>query len=350
MRGASIIAWVAAAACGGGPPGLAPDTAPAPPLVAHADGHLDGAALGWTLGSEVHLFVADSAFTQQIYDSLIRPRLGAKAPGSPDSAFAPRGILTLGADHIASRPTMPGYYDATILFPGGASPAALVLVRLHQPGRCGAASAVVELVYSFPQAAAPLVPQPHTTVVGYFREPAFFAEQRRPAATPADSAGRRLLAGLARTAVHRTAPHGAPSEPLVAPLAADPDAEADAGDVQRLSDGSYAAALRARVVTGPGDTALVSGVALIDGNGRPGRWLLGPTRTPLRGGFMRGAVGRPAAPRYVLRGVVAFPPERGALLLVDAVFDVSPRGSRSIVVDPRSTRVVATQPLALHCP
>ena len=345
-----MIAWVAAAACGGGPPGLAPDTAPAQPLVAHADGHLAGAALGWTLGSEVHLFVADSAFTQQIYDSLIRPRLGAKAPGSRDSAFAPRGILTLGADHIASRPTMPGYYDATILFPGGASPADLVLVRLHQPGRCGAASAVVELVYSFPQAAAPLVPRPHTTVVGYFREPAFFAEQRRPAATPPDSAGRRLLAGLARTAVHRTAPHGAPSEPLVAPLAADPDAEADAGDVQRLSEGSYAAALRARVVTGPVDTALVSGVALLDGDGQPRRWLLGPTRTPLRGGFMRGPVGRPAAPRYVLRGVVAFPPERGALLLVDAVFDVSPRGSRSIVVDPRSTRVVATQPLALHCP
>src|SRR5260370_284737 len=273
VRGASVIAWVAAAACGGGPRGLAPDTAPAQPLVAHADGHLDGAALGWTLGSAVHLFVADSAFTRQIYDSLIRPRLGAKAPGSPASALAPRGILTLRADHIS-----------------------------------------------------------------------------RPAATPRDTAGRRLRAGLARTAVHRTAPHGAPSEPLVAPLAADPDAEADAGDVQRLSEGSYAAALRARVVTGPGDTALVSGVALLDGDGQPRRWLLGPTRTPLRGGFMRGPVGRPAAPRYVLRGVAAFPPERGALLLVDAVFDVSPRGSRSIVVDPRSTRVVATQPLALHCP
>jgi len=184
-----VIAVVAAAACGGAAPSLAPDTAPAQPLAAHADGHLDGAALGWTLGSEVHLFVADSAFTQQIYDSLLRPRLGAKAPVP--------SILTLAADRIVTRPTMPGYYDATILFPGGASPADLVLVRLHQPGRCGAASAVVELVYSFPQAAAPLVPPPHTTVVGYFREPAFFAEQRRPGATPADSVARRLLAGFA---------------------------------------------------------------------------------------------------------------------------------------------------------
>jgi len=337
-----VIAVVAAAACGGGAPGLAPDTAPAQPLAAHGDGHFDGAALGWTLGSEVHLFVADSAFTQQIYDSLLRPRLGAKAPLPV--------MLTLAADHIPTRPTMPGYYDATILFPGGASPADLVLVRLHQSGRCGAASAVVELVYSFPQAAAPLVPRPHTTVVGYFREPAFFAEQRRPAAAPADSLARRLLAGLARSAVHRTAPHAASTEPLVAPLVPDPDAEADAGEVLRLSDGSYAAALRARVVAGPGDTALVSGMALVDGDGQPRRWLLGPTRSPLRGGFMRGPEGRPAPPRYVLRGVVAFPPERGALLLVDAVFDVSPRASRSIVVDPRSPRVVATQPLALHCP
>lgn len=345
-----MIAVVVAAACGGAAPRLAPDAAPAQPLAAHADGHFDGAALGWTLGSEVHLFVADSAFTQQVYDSLLRPRLGARSPATPDSALATRSMLSLGADKIASRPTMPGYYDATILFPGGASPADLVLVRLHQPGRCGAASAVVELVYSFPQAAAPLVPRPHTIVVGYFREPAFFAEQRRPGATPPDSVARRLLAGLARSAVHRTAPHGVSHEALAAPLKPDPDAEADAGDVVRLSDGSYAAALRARVVGGPGDTALVSGVALVDGGGQPHRWLLGPTRSPLRGGFMRGPGGRPAPPRYVLRGVVAFPPERGALLLVDAIFDVSPRASRSIVVDPRSPRVVATQPLALHCP
>src|SRR6266566_3835163 len=140
VRGASVIALLAAA-CGGGPPALAPDTAPARPLTAHADGHLDGAALGWALGSEVHLFVTDSAFTQQVYDSLLRPRLGAKAPVP--------SILTLAADRIVTRPTMPGYYDATILFPGGASPAELVLVRLHQAGRCGAGSAVVELVYGF---------------------------------------------------------------------------------------------------------------------------------------------------------------------------------------------------------
>src|SRR5260221_6075767 len=166
VRGASVIAVVAAAACGGAAPGLAPDSAPAQPLAAHADGHLDGAALGWTLGSEVHLFVADSAFTQQIYDSLLRPRLGAKAPVP--------SMLTLAADHIPTRPAMPGYYDATILFPGGASAADLALVRLHQPGRCGAASAVVELGDSFPQAAAPRGPRPHTTDAGYFRGPALF--------------------------------------------------------------------------------------------------------------------------------------------------------------------------------
>src|ERR1041385_2809156 len=109
VRGASAIAVVVAAACGGAAPGLAPDTAPAQALTAHADGHFDGAALGWTLGSEVHLFVADSAFTQQVYDSLLRPKFSGKSPAAP--------MLSLGADKIASRPSMPGYYDATILFP-----------------------------------------------------------------------------------------------------------------------------------------------------------------------------------------------------------------------------------------
>src|SRR5258705_508434 len=148
VRGASVIAVVAAAACGGAAPGLAPDSAPPQPLAAHADGHFDGAALGWTLGSEVHLFVADSAFTQQIYDSLLRPRLGAKAPVP--------AMLTLAADHIPTRPAMPGYYDATILFPGGAAPPDLVLVRPHQPGRRGAAGAGVQRGYSFPPAPRPL--------------------------------------------------------------------------------------------------------------------------------------------------------------------------------------------------
>jgi hypothetical protein len=350
VRRASTIACVVITAACARPAALAPDAAPAPPLAAHADGRFEGAALGWTLGSEVHLFVVDNAFTQQVYDSLLRPRLGANTPAAPDSAFGTRSILTLGADRIPTRSTIPGYYDATILFPGGASPADLVLVRLHQPGRCGATGAVVELVYSFPQAAAPLVPRPHTTVVGYFREPAFFPEQRRPAAAAADTEARRVLAGLARTAVRRTAPHGAAHEPLVAPLAPDPDAESDAGDVVRLAAGSFAGALRARVLAGPGDTAFVTGVALTDASGEPSRWLLGPTRSPLRGGFVRAPAGEAAAPRYVLRGVVALPPERGVLLLVDAIFDVSPRASRSFVVDPRARRVVATQPLALHCP
>src|SRR5258708_7048137 len=155
-------------------------------------------------------------------DALPGPGLGARARAARDRAFAPRGIPPLAADHMPTGPAMPGYSDPPILCPGGASPADLVLVRLHQPGRCGPASAVVELVYSFPQAAAPLVPRPHTTVVGYFREPAFFAEQRRPAATPPDTARRRLLAGLARTPLHRAAPHRAPSEPPLAPLAAHP--------------------------------------------------------------------------------------------------------------------------------
>src|SRR2546427_7816031 len=67
----------------------------------------------------------------------------------------------------------------------------------------------------------------------------FFLMIRRPPRStlfPYTTLFRSLLAGLARSAVHRTAPHGASSEALVAPLAPDPDAEADAGDVQRSEE------------------------------------------------------------------------------------------------------------------
>src|SRR5258708_8114823 len=83
VRGASVIAWVAAAACGGGPPGLAPDTAPAQPLVAHAAGPPDGAPLGWTLGREVHFFLAHPPLTPHPYPHPLPPPPPAHPPPPP---------------------------------------------------------------------------------------------------------------------------------------------------------------------------------------------------------------------------------------------------------------------------
>lgn len=87
MGRASTVALIAGAAvCAGGRdvPGLPPDAGPPRSLGVRAEGRFSGAALGWTLGSEVHLFVADSAFAQRVYQAMLRPRSwGRCAPGSP---------------------------------------------------------------------------------------------------------------------------------------------------------------------------------------------------------------------------------------------------------------------------
>ncbi|MGH7567425.1 MAG: hypothetical protein ACREL9_00430 [Gemmatimonadales bacterium] len=353
------------AACGGGLPGLAPEAQLARPPIVYPGARFSGAALGWTLGSEAHVFVTDAGFAQQLYTTALRLRLEGDRPALVAAAFGERRLLTLAASRVPRRPRDPGYYDASILHRGGAVPAALELIRMHRPGNCSAPGIVTELVYSIPQAALPVAPPSQTAVVALFRTPALLvsrpvAEGRGGSGAPARALARRVITRVARAAERLTAngpQAGIPAEPLArgGELALDPELAADAGEIAVLPATTgrrpLAAAFRARFRTPEGDTVLVSGVALTDSTGRGPHWVLRPVRERLVGGLVR----RPGGTRYVLRGAVAYPPAAGELLLVDRIADVAPADSRALVVEPErggtggGARVVAAQPLALRC-
>jgi len=334
---------LALGACAPGPPpeGLAPTAMPARSRSADAAGRFEGVALGWSLGGEVHLYVADSAFSRQVFERLIRPRLLHDA-APPDSAFAQRDVLSLDADSLPrlARDSI----DATILAETGAVPAQLSLVRLHAPGVCAAGGPVTELVYRLRPEDLAYGPRAHTPVVGLLR-----ATSSRPVAAtfpPAPTAARAqtLLIVTALAASRVTTELAAPGEGLLALPTLDAEREDDAGEVLALAvapgvESRVAVAVRARFGIGA-DTSRVSGVALTDGAQTVRGWVLAPIRA--RGGSSAGAL------RYVLRGRVADPPG-GTLLLVDRIDDVRPGDSRVLVVDPAHGRLLTTQPLALNC-
>src|SRR5713226_1196696 len=120
------------------------------------------AALGWTLGGEVHLFIADSATTRRLYPRLVRAHLSA-GPQSFDAAFAGRTIVSLAAESLVASPSTD---LVTILSASGAAPAELRLIRLHASGACLVPGPVTELVYAFTAPALHTAPRSHTRVVG----------------------------------------------------------------------------------------------------------------------------------------------------------------------------------------
>ena len=308
------------------------------------------AALGWTLGGEVHLFLVDSESTRGVYSRIVRAHLAA-APASFDSAVARRPVVTLAAESLGAHAAAD---VAMILSASGAAPAELRLIRLHGSGDCLVPGPVTELVYAFTAPALPTAPRSHTPVVGLLEHVSPQAPSRRPvsrALTGEDA--RRYIRRAALAAERRTARHEAtPGWPLAARLAVDPDAAADAGEVLPIDgasdDGTVAVGFRVRFLEADGDTVLVSGVAVTSQGDTRLRWILEPTRAPLHGGLLARDPADPASGRYALRGVV-FDPASHPLLLVDRVADVSPLGSRSLAVAVDGGAVVATQPLALRC-
>lgn len=322
--------------CGApGPGGLAPNAQPRAAFVVHAGARFAGFAIGWTLGSEVHFFIADSAVAARTY------RLLWDAPGW-DSAFVSRRVIALAADRVRARHLEPGEFDASVLHANGAVPVALELVRLHQAGDCAVRVPVTELVYSFPQAALPAVPPARTTVVGLFRTPAALRVAAAP--PPADRDVARLLVDRVVQAALRVTSRrgGAAAQPLAGHLAFDPELAADAAEVRPLGT-RFAVAIRARFREPGGDTTFVSAVAVTDVAVRQLTWVTRPHRAPLVGGQLRDGV------RYVLRGVVRYPVSGRDLLLIDRIDDVDLDAAREMVVDPKSRRVLAAQPLALRC-
>lgn len=341
--------------CAGSPRagGIVPDAKPTWHLSADAEGRFTGAALGWSLGGEVHLYVADTAFSRQVYERLIRPRL-LHDDTSIDSAFLRRRVLSLDADSLSR--AAEDSVDATILAESGAVPAQLSLVRLHAPGACTEDGPVTELVYRFRRQDLGFGPRAHATVVGVLRALGTTPVSIALPGGPGGARARTLLVVTALAGSRATTHLDSPAEALIALPTLDADREDDAGEVIAVTrspgtepDSRVAVAVRARFGIG-GDTSLVSGVALTDGAQTVLRWIVAPVRARLSASASPSPVGsRAAALRYVLHGRVVYPAGGGTLLLVDQIDDVRTRDSRVLIVDPENGRLLAAQPLALNC-
>jgi hypothetical protein len=273
------------------------------------------AALGWSLGGEAHVFVADDRFARDFYRELTGGRLDDTLAGHALVALEPRAIR-----------------GATVLSARGAAAARLTLVRFHAPQSCGSPARVTELG----GASGRSTPPSHVTVVALLDAP--------PLARSAGPQPKPLSQRKSLELVNQVATRAESRGSLVESLTLDPDKSADAGEVIAVSPGRYAVGLRARFRVGD-DTLLVTAVAVTDTGAHNVHWVVRPVRSRLINGMIQSG----KASRYSLRGAVARP-DAAPLLLLDEIADVSPRDSRASAVDPETGRVVATQPLALRCP
>ncbi|HET7790065.1 MAG TPA: hypothetical protein VFK78_04640, partial [Gemmatimonadales bacterium] len=191
MRRASTLilaAWTAACA-GARVPGLPPDaTAPIP--AAPLPGRLSGAALGWTLGGEAHVFVTDSDFAREVYNT---QDPAAKTTPLP-RALARRRIVVIDADTVPGHARAAAPSAAMIASTDGAVPALLRLVRVHRGEDCGAAGPVVELVYAITPEALPAAPPAHAVVLALLDAPPSGISRRTPPAALSPADARRLIA------------------------------------------------------------------------------------------------------------------------------------------------------------
>jgi len=290
------------------------------------------AALGWSLGGEAHVFVADDRFARDFYRELGR---------RGDLIDALEGHSLIAVNPRQAR-------NATVLSANGAAPARLTLARFHAPQTCGYPGIVTELVLAFPPGGAGgrSTPPSHMTVVALLDAPPFAGGpgSHRTALSPADA--RALIRRVAERA--ENASRG-DRLTLLHPPAVDADQASDAGEVVALGS-RYAVGFRATFVATVAeariDTTLITGVATTDLDLHELRWVVRPQRMRLH----RGMITRQGA-RYSLRGTVVGPGAGGGpLLLLDEIADVSPRDSRATVVDPATRHVMAAQPLALRCP
>ena len=300
------------------------------------------AALGWSLGGEAHVFVADDRFARDFYRQLTHGKnLTDALEGRPLVAVDGRGSNSV-----------------TVLSANGAAPARLTLARFHAAQTCGSPALVTELVLAFPPggAGSRSAPPSHVTVVALLDKPPFASEAgtQRRGLSPRDA-----TALIRRVADRAEVSTRGPSLGLLHPPTLNADQAADAGEVVALRS-QYAVGFRttfsATVAANKIDTTLITGVALTDPDLQHLRWVVRPQRMRLHRGMIasplsnrRGGQGVRTGVRYSLRGAVVSS-EDGALLLVDEIADVSARDSRVTAVDVTTRRVVAAQPLALRCP
>ena len=287
------------------------------------------AALGWSLGGEAHVFVADDRFARDFYRQLT---------GGKDLMDALEERPLVAVDARDSR-------GVTVLSANGAAAARLTLARFHAAQTCGSTAIVTELVLAFPAGGAGgrSTPPSHMTVVALLDKPPFAGRsgtQRTGLST------RDAMALIRRVADRAEVSTRGPSLGLLHPPTLNADQAADAGEVVALHS-QYAVGFRATfsaaVAENSIDTTLITGIATTDLDLRDLHWVVRPRRVRLHGGMIMGQ-----GVRYSLRGAVAGP-GGGSLLLLDEIADVSARDSRATVVDPTTRRVVTAQPLALRC-
>jgi hypothetical protein len=280
------------------------------------------AALGWSLGGEAHVFVADDRFARDFYREL------TGKGGLPDTLMR-RSLVAVDPRVVRG---------ATVLSARGVAAARLTLVRFHAPRRCGSPALVTELVLAFPPGGANgrSTPPSHVTVVALLDAPPVEA-------THVTAPGRPLARSKSLDLVKQIATRAESGGTLLESLTLDADKSADAGEVVPLPQGRYAVGFRARFLVAE-DTLLVTGVAVTDARAKAAHWVAKPSRSRLSNGIAVGTTSR-----YSLRGAVIG--EGGlVVLLLDEIADVSARDSRATAVDAETGRVVAAQPLALRCP
>jgi hypothetical protein len=298
------------------------------------------AALGWSLGGEAHVFVADDRFARDFYRQLSRGK---------ELMDALEGRPLVAVDARDSR-------GVTVLSANGAAAARLTLARFHAAQTCGSPAIVTELVLAFPAGGAGgrSTPPSHMTVVALLDKPPFAGRSgtQRPGLSTRDA-----MALIRRVADRAEVSTRGPSLGLLHPPTLNADQAADAGEVVALRS-QYAVGFRATfsatVAENQIDTTLITGVATTDLDLHELRWVVGPRRMRLHAGMIASRAGvvkqmRGQGVRYSLRGAVVSSGD-GALLLVDEIADVSARDSRVTAVDVGTRRVVAAQPLALRCP
>ena len=287
------------------------------------------AALGWSLGGEAHVFVADDRFARDFYRQLTRGK---------DLMDVLEGRPLVAVDARDSR-------GVTVLSANGAAAARLTLARFHAAQTCGSPAIVTELVLAFPAGGAGgrSTPPSHMTVVALLDTPPFAGRSgtQRPGLSTRDA-----MALIRRVADRAEVSTRGPSLGLLHPPTLNADQAADAGEVVALHS-QYAVGFRATFSATVGensiDTTLITGIATTDLDLRDLHWVVRPRRLRLHGAMIMGQ-----GVRYSLRGAVAGP-GGGSLLLLDEIADVSARDSRATVVDPTTRRVVTAQPLALRC-
>src|SRR5712691_9474386 len=130
MRRASTALIVAClAGCGGrGLAGVDPRAAaPAPRVLSPSE--ISGAAIGWSLGGEVHVFVVDDSFAQGAYARLSTARMRVRRSdvrAALDRAAS--GLITIAGQQLEAPPVQRGVRTAWILSRGRVAAGELTLI------------------------------------------------------------------------------------------------------------------------------------------------------------------------------------------------------------------------------